>query len=1209
MLESEFTEKEIQIINSHLLSDFGTHKECACDYSWDSVLFFSRVLLESTNQLELNEVALNAEIKAYNEEHQTSVSKDFLMNHFWIRFVVGRYKIPMGILRIKEDEDWRKELNGAIDEEYLDNFQFVCSIAKKYGYEDTRKNVISIERLESIYKSFKDLFYEMPSLENILEQYKIEKKGDKFLLEYRIIEPYSKRFLSQLLYAMLNHQDFSDDEKNICTWLYLTRNSFCPDFYVSLPEEIAERYLKAAYSILENEGDLKDNHEPEKFYLDEHLSFCRFRDAKSLLMQDGLEDYIIDTDNLFVKWYKFFDSRKYVGASYFDSDVRADYLKLLQSLLIGAVNSLHNFDITKLFDNRSYLLFQTLFYFERKNPAQLLKFLDHPKYGLIFLCSFLLIVEEQFNRSPKGVSVVEPFVAKAVQIFYEKNLWNKDGYFQMSLFLMFILHRMYNCKYFDFYKKIFNIAKNYEKFGRLSAEQCEVLLDVYDKYSEQILTTRISEIKVCNFQYLFFLYQYSPETFKKSILDKIHTLYKESIILNTSFGYWEEWNHLDEIEWEILYNDLYEREVLESFSLSILENLNLNSEETDYQKRISGPKKLRTHLKIMSIVYQKWCKYEDEVKIRKLETLLITILQHCLGDKLDQGCVNIFKLQYESSIGLDFKTELFSEIISVVNNFLTENKNKFFTYLIRGDELRLLVKTFNLLVNSKDKEKLRESICDLKGVDSNVFSFPDYIELIRDLYNSHIDDDFTDDLLDKLDGFLNKKKNANKDFTYAKPIEILKLYKLFFKKDKDGLVKYKEHQKTSFYNEIENKRVYLLVLLLLEGSNYDSAKTLLINLKKRKIADLKNDILLMYIKSLQNELNDKFIELLKNVDDTLEKLMIDVRDREIQNEDQENFDYLILAKENLLLKLKKYDALMAYFSSLSAEHQKELNYVKPAIEALVCQNKHEEAANLFCNIIPTVSDESEYNELKDKISWNEKIQTLSKAYLDILGLRAVDRFKVLPPEINDHQNDLGLFLVYDLCFSLNYLLKKIKAAQSYSGFMDSLKTTLKKIAGINENYKTDLLRAVVNSRLTMLNYKFDEQNRSGRSEKGIDAGELDMSIDLGCSTAVIEALNCSGWSSDIIHHIEKTFKYDPSNTLLINLMYYEGKNEKFVDTWNLIKQKVADSNTISYPQGYAYQSQKELSVLYNNNGLKVLKCIHDGNLVFYHILANFSYIN
>ena len=165
------------------------------------------------------------------------------------------------------------------------------------------------------------------------------------------------------------------------------------------------------------------------------------------------------------------------------------------------------------------------------------------------------------------------------------------------------------------------------------------------------------------------------------------------------------------------------------------------------------------------------------------------------------------------------------------------------------------------------------------------------------------------------------------------------------------------------------------------------------------------------------------------------------------------------------------------------------------------------------------------------------------------------------------------------------------------------------ISGINEDYKTDLLQTIINARLAMLDYKLGDQNRIGQSAKGINSGEPDLSINLGCSRAIIEALNCKGWSNNIKHHIEKTFKYSPANSLLINLMYYEGKNADFCKKWDLIKKKITDSTIISYPSMHAYKSQKDISGLYKNNCLKVLKCEHDGDLIFYHIFANFSYID
>ena len=1201
MLKYDFNEKELKIINAYLVTHSSNRDKNIYDLTWDSSLFFSRIILETVNPLDINNDVLTREIKSYNKKRNTSVSLTFLLNHFWIRSILDQYKIPMAILHIcigsKEEQKMPQNIT---DKELSENFQFIIYLAQKYGYEDSRKSFIPTSIFDSIYESFKNIFLKIPPLETILDEYKIEKKDDKYYLNFWIIEGKidQKKFSSHLLYSLLNNQDPSNDVKIITAWLHFSRFIFYPEVYLKLPEYYSDRYLKAAFSILKNENDLIDDHDAEKYFLDEALAISHFYTISDILNKQGLSNYTIKSDNIFIKWLKIFNNRDY-GVDFLDIYIREDYIKLLQSLLHNSVINIDSFDITELYDQKSFLLFQTIYYFKRTNPVQLLRFIDHKKYGLIFFCSFLLVIEDYFTENKKVEPYLAFFVDRIIKIFYEKNIAINNDYSSISLLLMFILERLFNSKWFEFYNGIFNTIKSFEKFIIFSSEQINLLLDSYKKHSSQIWVDRISKIKICNFQYLFLLYNHTAEENRNHIFEQIHSLYNESIEKNEIFSYWNEWNHLDTIEWDLFYNNLYEKGLLDNFCLDILNHLNFDTAESNYDKKNSTPQKLRVHLKIMCLVYQKWAKYENEIKIHKLESNILSILEHCFNDKPSYESVNIFNLMYESSFGLEFKTELFPVIISTISRFSTKNKSTFFFYLSHSDELRLLVKAYNLLSNLDDKDLLKKNLNNLDKIDSKVFAFTDYIDLIRDLYNSHIDDKFTDNLLDKLDGFLNKKKNVNINEPYAKDIEILKLYRLFFKKEKLELINYNLQHKESFDLDIENKRVYLLVNLLLDEKNFEAAKTNLFLLSKRKIIDLKNSILYMYVRSLLNEGNSTCIELLKNVEKVFEEKKLD----------QEGYNYLILTKENLLSSLNKHNELISYFNTLNSDYQKTLNFAKPVIKALIDQGKNKDAVALFYNIEKKDSEINEYETLKNEIPWSEQILTLSKAYSEILTLKIYDRFKVLPPSINDHNNDLGQYLVGDLCFSLNYLLKKIKAVRSYSDFNNAIKSTQKKFSGINEDYKTDLLRAIMSARLTMLDYKLDEQNRSGQSAKGINSGELDLSIDLGCSTAVIEALNCKGWSNDIKQHIEKTFKYDPTNSLHINLMYYEGKNRNFCKNWELIKQKITDSTIISYPSMHAYKSQKDISGLYKNNCLKVLKCEHDGDLIFYHIFANFSYID
>ena len=73
-------------------------------------------------------------------------------------------------------------------------------------------------------------------------------------------------------------------------------------------------------------------------------------------------------------------------------------------------------------------------------------------------------------------------------------------------------------------------------------------------------------------------------------------------------------------------------------------------------------------------------------------------------------------------------------------------------------------------------------------------------------------------------------------------------------------------------------------------------------------------------------------------------------------------------------------------------------------------------------------------------------------------------------------------------------------------------------------------------------------------------------------------------------------------------MYYEGANKDFFSKWDEIKDSVSDHTKVNYPPNFRHLCQQEISDITQNSSIKVLKCIHENNLEFYHIFANFNYV-
>lgn len=108
---------------------------------------------------------------------------------------------------------------------------------------------------------------------------------------------------------------------------------------------------------------------------------------------------------------------------------------------------------------------------------------------------------------------------------------------------------------------------------------------------------------------------------------------------------------------------------------------------------------------------------------------------------------------------------------------------------------------------------------------------------------------------------------------------------------------------------------------------------------------------------------------------------------------------------------------------------------------------------------------------------------------------------VLPSSINDHNKDIGDFLLNEIKLALHKILKKIDLVKKISTNNKS------------EDSISDLLELEINSRLSMLDYKLENQDRSGKSAKGANAEEIDLELNINDFSLVIEAVKYSAGSS------------------------------------------------------------------------------------------------
>ena len=76
MLEDYILQRDRNLINTYLIKNESHPKEKYVDFSWNSALFFAKIILASQNNTALNEKSIQAEIDGYNQCNGTKVSLD-----------------------------------------------------------------------------------------------------------------------------------------------------------------------------------------------------------------------------------------------------------------------------------------------------------------------------------------------------------------------------------------------------------------------------------------------------------------------------------------------------------------------------------------------------------------------------------------------------------------------------------------------------------------------------------------------------------------------------------------------------------------------------------------------------------------------------------------------------------------------------------------------------------------------------------------------------------------------------------------------------------------------------------------------------------------------------------------------------------------------------------------------------------------------------
>lgn len=1186
MIRYEISEKDISIVDSILKDEFHPlflDKEIfEYETQWNSSVFWAKVLLKSTQPLRLNGSRFLDEIKEYNATHNSFISEKYLRNKCWIRLVNDSIVFSMNFCSLLERVSRvdLKSLNE--DDEFVNHVLFLKHFVKKYGFPDSRYFEINIRDFEEIYQTFCIFYKKMLSKDQLVKDFSLEYEGE--IYRYRLFNVVQKVDRTKLALNTLLLL-FQEDSKacsieRVRYWLQLFHSQWFCNITKLLPDELKERLLNDFEEILSKEDDLIDEDGIEAkriFFNGPRGLFYNLNDVE-ILQAKGYEKYQIFNLTPFLIWYKYQDVLYYDNYVFRESELRDDIVKIIDAFVddVFLFNQTDKFLIS-LFPKRPFLLLCFLDRLMRESPARLLKFVDEKEYGAIFFCSFLQLCEESFSRKKEINFFLKECAHKSLNIMITKLIQIQD-YEQLSYLFMYLIERKYNSKWFDFYEKMMVF---FEKSCQLHEKSISVFLNVYDRCKSDIWVNRVNRFRICNFYYLFYLYEHADARIKAAVFDRIIFLYEETVFGNEKFSYWDEWNHLEDIKWSSFFENLWEsdKERVPNFCQEVFKHLNLDEKESNFEKKWSSPKKLRLHLKILCIAYQKMKKYGNNECADALEFNIATMLQYCFVNKFEKSKVAIFDSLYESHWGIDFNTELFLFVTETIKSFSKENRQKVLVALGKSDDLILMVKAFNLLDSEEDRTFLKQFMDFSVEVDQKLQFFDDCIIFLRNLYSTHINDNYADKYLDHLDVQVSERVNGEIKAPFVINTELLKLYRMFWHDDEKQLLAYKCPYKDCtghFQNEVEylkDEQLYLLAMLNIKyGKNNEAG---------------------VFINRVKNNSNDKY----KSVKLYLSYYNLDCAHYEYLhseinaflegvNEKFQKHPYLCLVNLRILYNEKKFDTLYDYYLSLNIpKWSKQIVEKKDLISLLANENDSE-----IVQILASKGSLVQREETASLITNTEKHGELRNLFGELILQDDASRFKVIPDSINKHENDVGLFVVNQLCCCLQQLLEKINSLMK-----------------LKEKEKNDLLKLMLNQSLKILRYEFIDESPQGRSPSGKESGELDFVLKLGTFSIVLESVRCNSFDADVKGHILKVFNYEPSRRIFINLMYYEGESSSFMDCWKQVVLKTTNNKDVVYPVQNECIKKEDISNRYNNASIKVLKNTHKTNLDFYHILVNLNY--
>jgi hypothetical protein len=236
-----------------------------------------------------------------------------------------------------------------------------------------------------------------------------------------------------------------------------------------------------------------------------------------------------------------------------------------------------------------------------------------------------------------------------------------------------------------------------------------------------------------------------------------------------------------------------------------------------------------------------------------------------------------------------------------------------------------------------------------------------------------------------------------------------------------------------------------------------------------------------------------------------------------------------------------------------------------------------------------ISTELDLHHLRNQLM-NQQLFDKLKISLSHLRNLPPEKIPGILPLILNGQYQLNLFILGEILLGLKTLSKKIKALNLS-----------------HENFISDIFISTLKLRFPIWGWDIKDQERSGSSVAGKDAGEVDCTITAaGIDLTLVEAFILTGLNtSKITEHIFKCEGYISNLSAYYIVVYYTGPKLNFDSTWESYKEVVKN---IAYTTKWKIDAIgfTSLEHLFTNvENIKIAKTKHERNELF-HVMIDLS---